>query len=140
MITVKNTKHGMDFYKVWFADRPIEKNGIIAYHQASFSSKSSEEFDTLLSDITKTPEEIKAAFAKNCRYKVNRAEREDVKLRFADNDQISDEDIDTFLRFFKSFWESKGSEFSREEEIRRDDRRDEESMTRELVELLESKQ
>ncbi len=120
MITVKRQKHGIDFYTVWFADRPIEKNGIVAYHQASFPLNNSEEFDTLLSDITGTPEEIKAVFAKNCRYKVNRAQREDVRIRSMDNEQITDEDIDAFLRFFKTFWESKGSVFAGEEEIRRD--------------------
>ncbi len=120
MIAVKTKKHGIDFYRVWFADRPFNKPGVIAYHQASFCPKKYDEFDTLLTDIAREPEQIKGDFAKNCRYKVNRAEREDVQIRFLDNEQITDDEIETFLSFFKTFWESKGNAFDRADEVRRD--------------------
>ncbi len=120
MIEVKVRKHGIDFYKVWFADKPLNKPGIITYNQSKVNAKNSIEFETLISDITGTPDEIKGVFAKNCRYKVNRAEREDVSIRFMDDAEITDEEIDKFLVFFKSFWESKGSAFDREDEVRRD--------------------
>lgn len=120
MIEVKTRKHGVDFYKVWFAKEPLKKSGVITYNQSALQGKNSDNFITLISDITKTPDEIKGAFTKNCRYKVNRAEREDVNIRFLDDAEITDEEIEFFLAFFKTFWESKGSAFDREEEVRRD--------------------
>ena len=120
MIVIKNRKHGIDFYKVWFAKKPLNEKGIITYNQAMVKGKHPEEFDTLVSDISGTPEEIKSAFTKNCRYKVNRAAREDVDLRFMGGESITKEEIERFLAFFKTFWESKGDSFTREEEIRRD--------------------
>lgn len=120
MVEIKSRKHGIDFYKVWFAKEPVKKAGVITYNQSDLKGRNSTEFDTLISDISVSPEEIKGAFSKNCRYKVNRAEREDVKIRFLENDEITDEEIETFLAFFKTFWESKGDRFTREEEVRRD--------------------
>ena len=120
MIEIKTRRHGIDFYKIWFAKEPLKKKGIITYNQSKVQGKDCADFDTLISDITGTPEEIKAAFAKNCRYKVNRAEREDVSIRFFDDEEITDDEIDKFLAFFKTFWESKDAAFDREAELRRD--------------------
>lgn len=112
MLVTKFRKHGMDFIKVWWASEPIRDSGIIEYHQSSFSTKDSVPFDSLVSDITGTPEEIKGAFTKGCRYKVNRAEREDVSVRMMDDAGITDEEIDKFLVFFRDFWETKDSELN----------------------------
>ena len=109
MVIIRNKKHGINFIKVWFAKKPISDKGVIEYHQSKFKLKKSEEFDTLLSDITETAEEIKGKFSKGCRYKVNRAEREDVSVRMLDDADITDEEIDKFLVFFKDFWETKDS-------------------------------
>ncbi len=120
MIVTHNKKHGIDFYKVWFAERPYDKKGVIAYHQASFELKGSEVFDTLITDLKGSAEEIKGAFTKGCRYKVNRAEREGVSIRYLDDEAVTDEEIETFLSFFRSFWESKDTGLSDEDELRRD--------------------
>lgn len=112
MVIIRSRKHGIDFIKVWFAAKPIADKGVIEYHQSLFKRKNSEEFDTLISDITGTPDEIKGKFNKGCRYKVNRAQREDVSVRMLDGSDITDEEIDKFLEFFKDFWETKGSELA----------------------------
>ncbi len=112
MLVTKSRKHGIDFIKVWWAVEPLKDKGVIEYHQSFFNTKDSIPFDSLISDITGTPEEIKGAFTKGCRYKVNRAEREDVSVRMMDDASVTDEEIDKFLLFFKDFWETKDSELT----------------------------
>lgn len=107
MVEIKSRKHGIDFYKVWFAKEPFKKAGVITYRQSSCCEKGAEPFDTLITDITEDAEAIKGKFAKNCKYEVNRAQREDISVRMKAGRDISDEDIDTFVRFFGDFWKSK---------------------------------
>lgn len=122
MFSTCRVRHGVHFYKVWFAKEPFKKSGIIAYYQASFKDSRVQvnNYDTIVNDLTPAPEEIKAQFSKSCKYKVNRAAREDVQLIIKDSKDITDEDIDEFLKFFKEFWESKDVEFNNSTSVRQD--------------------
>ena len=107
MIVTKNRRHGVNFIKVWFAEEPVKDKGIITYRQAETEGRDAVPFETLITDLTETPEQIKGRFAKNCRYEVNRAEREDISVKIISGTDIKDEDIDGFISFFKEFWQSK---------------------------------
>ncbi len=118
MIETKSRKHGINFYKVWFAEDKVPHKGIISYRQMKKEYGNSEEFDTLITDLTEDPEEIKNRFAKNCKYEVNRASREDITVRHISAMDIKDEDIDSFIEFFKEFWESKDMELGSPDRLR----------------------
>lgn len=120
MKSIDRIRHGINFKVVWFADEPVNESGIITYHQADFEGKTSREFVTLVNDLTEDADAIKSHFSKSCKYKVNRAAREDVQLTIMTGDQITDEEIDRFLEFFGAFWESKGSRFTSHDSVRRD--------------------
>lgn len=109
MIVIDNKKHGIHFYNVWFADKPIGKPGVIQYHQAKFNQKGFIAFETIINDIQNDDELILSTFSKGCRYKVNRGKREDIELEFYTGVEIQDELIDRFVEFFKEFWISKGT-------------------------------
>lgn len=112
MIITDKYKHGIHFYNVWFADKPIGRKGIIQYHEASFCGEGFIPFDTLVSDLTDTEEEIKSKFSKNCRYEVNRGSREDIEINCFPSGEISNELIEEFALFFTDFWGSKGVTYS----------------------------
>ncbi len=118
MIKTVTKRHGINFIKVWFAKEPLGDDGIITYHQSRTEGKNAEEFDTLLSDLTPDPEAIKSKFAKNCKYEVNRAERENVQTKTISGADIKDEDIDAFITFFEEFWKTKDSTLSDPEGLR----------------------
>ena len=120
MLLLDRVLHGIHFKVSWFADASIKENGIITYRQAHYEGKRAIPFDTLVNDLTLEPEDIKSCFAKNCKYEVNRAERENVAYRILHGTEITDEDIDVFLDFFKKFWETKDIQFDDEDELRRD--------------------
>ncbi len=122
MFVTDRVRHGIHFYKVWFAEEPLRKSGIIAYYQARFkpSDEDVSEYETITNDLTESIDDIKAHFSKSCKYKVNRAAREDVQIVIKDNADITDEDIDEFIDFFREFWESKDTSLSDEESVRRD--------------------
>lgn len=111
MLLLQKKKHGIHFYTVWFAEKPLKKKGVISYREyiGEDYEQSGTEFDTLVSDLTKSEEEIKQQFSKNCRYYVNRAVRENIDVKMYAGKEISDEMILAFLDFFEEFWESKGS-------------------------------
>lgn len=111
MLVIHNKRHGINFYTVWFAEFPFKKRGIIAYREYKGAKPRAvcEEFDTLITDLQETEDEIKQHFSKNCRYYVNRAAREDIKVGMKCGEDITDSDISEFLDFFEAFWESKGS-------------------------------
>ena len=83
MLLLQKKKHGIQFYTVWFAKEPMKKNGIIAYREYMGEDQGQQgtKFDTLISDLTETEEEIKLHFSKNCRYYVNRAARENIDVK-----------------------------------------------------------
>ena len=110
MLVLHKKKHGIDFYTVWFAKEPVKKNGIIAYRQYMGDKPShAVECHTLLNDLSGTEEEIKQHFSKSCKYKINRAAREDVSIEIFNDQEITDTMIDSFCDFFEKFWETKGS-------------------------------
>lgn len=118
---INRLRHGIKFDVVWFAKESVKTPGIITYHQAEFKGKDATEFVTLVNDITEDEEQIKAKFAKNCKYEVNRGERENIEPKMISSaDDMPDSDIDSFLDFFKEFWESKGMDFENYESVKRD--------------------
>lgn len=120
MKIIDRIMHGINFKVVWFAEEPVKEPGIITYHQASFKGKEATEFVTLINPIDGDEDAIKSRFSKSCKYKVNRAAREDVEIKILGPDEITDEDIDKFLEFFTTFWESKGSTFTNYDSVKRD--------------------
>lgn len=110
MLVLHKRKHGINFYTVWFAKEPFKKNGIIAYRQyMGEKPQNAMESHTLLNDLTGTEDEIRQHFSKSCKYKINRAAREDVTVEIFQDQEITDEMIDSFCDFFEIFWETKGS-------------------------------
>lgn len=120
MLLLDRMLHRIHFKVVWFADSSVKDAGIITYRQAHFEGRNCVPFETLVNDITLEAEEIKGKFSKNCKYEVNRAEREDVAYRILSGREITDADIDSFLDFFTRFWESKDISFNEADELRRD--------------------
>lgn len=122
MLSLRKKKHGIHFYTVWFAKEPIKKHGIISCREymGAEPGNAATKFDTLISDITGTAEEIKQQFSKNCRYYVNRASREDITVKLYSGKEISDLQIAEFLDFFEEFWESKGSYLSNKDKLRQE--------------------
>lgn len=108
MIKISKQIHGVPMVTVWFAGEILSDEGIIVYKESEKEFKGSTPFDTLISDLTESKEDIQAHFTKNCKYKIKRAIRENVEINLLDREEISDEEIDTFLIFFDSFWKSKG--------------------------------
>lgn len=122
MLLLQKKKHGIQFYTVWFAKEPVKKNGIIAYREymGETFTQSVTGFDTLISDLTETEEEIKLHFSKNCRYYVNRAARENIDVKMFSGKAISDEQIAEFLDFFEEFWISKGVSLEEKDKLRQE--------------------
>jgi len=112
MIKIEKPIHGTKLITVWFADEPISDEGIIQYKEARFDKNKEEDFLTLVSDLDESEEEIKARFSKGCKYKVNRAYREDIDFVIRDSHDIEDGMLETFLDFFEDFWKSKNTELS----------------------------
>ena len=107
MIKIKKQIHTTDIVTVWYADKPLEDEGIIQYREALFHTDDAENFYTLLTDLSENEEDIKANFSKGCRYEVNRAYRENVDFTIKSGAEISDSELNEFLEFFKEFWLSK---------------------------------
>lgn len=122
MLLLQKKKHGIQFYTVWFAKEPVKKNGIIAYREymGEDPGQQGTKFDTLISNLTETEEEIKLHFSKNCRYYVNRAARENIDVKMFSGKAISDEQIAEFLDFFEEFWISKGTSLEEKDKLRQE--------------------
>lgn len=122
MLVLHRKKHGIHFYTVWFAAKPLNKPGIVTYYEfiGEKPNLPYTNFETLITDLSETEEEIKQHFSKSCKYKVNRAAREDVSCCILDSDNISDEVIADFCEFFSSFWESKGYSLSDKENLKQE--------------------
>lgn len=122
MLLLQKKKHGIQFYTVWFAKEPLKKRGVIAYREYMGDKPKhlNTEFDTLISDLTETEEAIKLHFSKNCRYYVNRAEREDIAVKMHSGKEISDEMIAEFLDFFEEFWVSKGISLEEKDKLKQE--------------------
>ena len=122
MLSLHKKNHGINFYTVWFATEPFRKSGIVAYYEYAGEKPGAvySEFETLITDLSETEEEIKQHFSKSCKYKVNRAIREDVKWTILDSNSITDEELEDFGNFFSSFRESKGTSLSDKEKLLRE--------------------
>lgn len=122
MLVLKERKHGIDFYKVWFAKQPIVESGIVAYYEAQFVSTRNcdlyTEFPTLINDLLESEEEIKRHFSKSCKYKINRASREDVTMNVYSSKEITEEQIDEFIDFFGEFWRTKDRQLENRDELK----------------------
>lgn len=109
MLILERKKHGVLVTDCWYADEDIKKKGLIQYHESIKPiGKKIRTFETLVSDLTQSPEEIIACYSKSCKYKVNRAPREGVEIRTIEKKDITDQDIRDFVQFYEEFYESKG--------------------------------
>lgn len=118
MLTLTRKKHGIEFVDCWYADESFKKKGIIQYYQSLKPiGRKIESFDTLLTDLTESEEEIVAHFAKNCKYKVNRAPREGVTVVCTQKQDITDEQIKEFVVFYAEFYASKGYDAVNKEKL-----------------------
>lgn len=119
MLVLHRKKHGINFYTVWFATKPFSNPGIVAYYEYMGEKPRMpySKFETLITDLSESEEEIKQHFSKSCKYKVNRAAREDVSCQIIKSEDISDEEIAEFCNFFSAFWESKGLSLSDKEKL-----------------------
>ena len=122
MLILQKKKHGINFYTVWFATGPVRKKGVVAYYEYMGERPASQhvDFETLITDLSESEDEIKQHFSKSCKYKVNRAAREDVAVKIFDSSDISDEEIEEFCEFFSAFWESKGTSLSDKDRLKQD--------------------
>ena len=122
MLVFHKKKHGIHFYTVWFATEPFRKPGVVAYYEYMGKKPNLPytNFETLITNLSESEEEIKQHFSKSCKYKVNRAAREDVSCQIIDSEYISDEEIADFCDFFSTFWESKGSTLSDKEKLKQE--------------------
>lgn len=110
MLICHRKKYGVNFYAIWFADRLIKKSGVFTYREyMGKKPEGAKEYNTLITDLTETEDEIKGHFSKSCKYKVNRAIREDISIQIIRDNEITDDIIDFFSDFFGMFWESKGT-------------------------------
>ena len=119
MLSLQKKKHGINFYTVWFAKELFKRPGIVAYYEYAGKKPDMQytEFETLITDLSESEEVIKQHFSKSCKYKVNRAIREDVQWAILDSDVITDDELENFCNFFSSFWESKGTSLSDKEKV-----------------------
>lgn len=122
MLVLHRKKHGIHFYTVWFATEPFPKPGIISYYEYRGKRPKTPyvNFETLITDLSESEEEIKQHFSKSCKYKVNRATREDVAWDILDSGRITDTEISEFCEFFSAFWESKGTSLSDKEKLKQE--------------------
>lgn len=115
MKILKRKKHGISFLTVWFAKERVKQSGVIQYRQAFFPGENAVPFDTLVTDLTESEENIIGKFSKSCKYKINRAPREGVITEIKAGKEISEQEIKEFVDFFESFWETKGVKLSEKE-------------------------
>ena len=70
MLSLHKKKHGIHFYTVWFATELFHKPGIVAYYEYADKKPgvACSEFETLITDLSESEEEIKQRFSKSCKY------------------------------------------------------------------------
>lgn len=109
MKIVEKKKHGVTYAKVWYAEELCKKSGIIQYRSAKKPfGKNNKEFQTLVSSLELSEEEIVGKYTKNCRYEVRRAPREGILCECKVGAELTGQDISNFAEFFEEFWKSKG--------------------------------
>lgn len=116
MLILSKKHKGVDVIDCWYAGQRPDRKGIIRYREALMPvGDRPREFHTLVSDLTKTEDEILADFSKNCRYEVRRAQREGITNEFYLGGGITETQIAEFGDYFQAFWKSKGTDYSDQE-------------------------
>lgn len=106
MIEIENSRFGIPFTYIWFAERPSRAAALrpVTYmhcaHLGDVMGFARAKKFTKIIDLREPPESILKGMSKNTSYKVKRAQREGVTLRAV-------EERDDFLRFYNAFAQSK---------------------------------
>ena len=109
MLRTEVRRHGTSIITVWYARKLLTQKGIICYREAQIKDlKGITQFDTLITDLTQSEEEILGKISKNGRYEIRRAAKEEVSTRMITGADVTDKVIDEFCDFFVAFWKSKG--------------------------------
>jgi hypothetical protein len=109
MTEIKRKKHGFGYTQKWFARRTASRDalGFVAYLQFQGEQPAGpfvrRPFSTVLIDLLREPDAIMADMQKNVRYKIRRAENDDLSWEVG----ISEQD---FLGFHEAFARDKGIE------------------------------
>ncbi len=115
MLRISKKRHGISFVTAWYALEPLKEPGVIQYKEALFQKAGAAktvEFETLVSDLAKTQEEILEKFSKNCRYEIRRAAKEEIEVTVLAGKLLTRKEIAEFCNFFTEFWASKGVEYT----------------------------
>lgn len=109
MLKTEVKRHGTSIITVWYAKEALKQKGIICYREAQFKEPGKvTQFDTLITDLTQSEEEIVGKISKNGRYEIRRAAKEEVTARMMTGANVTDKIIREFCDFFVEFWKSKG--------------------------------
>lgn len=121
MLVLQKQLHGISFRTIWYATEPVKKSGVLQYREALFCpNPSAIKFETLISDLTETEEEIVAKFSKNCRYEVRRAAKENIETEMKTGASLTEQDLEEFCSFFVEFWASKGVEYNEADKLKQE--------------------
>lgn len=113
--------HGIPMITAWYAESNLKENGIIIYRQAKFQPKGIHTlFDTLVTDLTESEEEIIGRISKSGRYEIRRAEKEGVRAEMKCGKELTGTEIRSFCEFFEEFWRSKGVDYREKEALNRE--------------------
>lgn len=121
MLIIHDRKHGIDFYNIWYAKEFYKGRGIITYHEYMGDAPvKATEFQTLVTDLTETEEDIRRKFSKTCKNLINRSVREPISYEIVQNEEVTDEIIKGFCDFFVMFWESKDRNYDDKEKLQKE--------------------
>ncbi len=117
MIEAVYKKKGIRICQAWFAEDEngvSEKSDIIFYHgiphENSGSNSFSTPFHTLMTDLTKTGEELNAAINKNVRYEIRRNNKEAVTYRVFSSKELLQKSaiVKEFTDLYELMYREKG--------------------------------
>ena len=109
MIIVNRKNKGITVSNIWYAKEPIKQAGIHYYYEALQPiGQNATPFRTLLTDLTKSEEEITAKYTRTTKYEIRRAAKEGVQGTIIYGDEVTDADIEELCEFLHQFWASKG--------------------------------
>lgn len=109
LVVNRRKKHGVNFREIWYAEEPCGLDGILLYRGAKKPiGRVLRQVRTLITDLRQSEEELIARCQKDCRYQIRRAVREGIHTEYKLGNEITEQDIENFCRFFLEFWQSKG--------------------------------
>lgn len=118
MLRIDVKRHGTDIITVWYAKELLKEKGIICYREAQIQpGRPVTQFDTLITDLTESEEDIVGRVSKNGRYEIRRAAKEDVKTAMLTGNEVTDAQIAAFCDFFVAFWKSKNVNYTEREQL-----------------------